>query len=108
MRATLPAILGQGVSSDSSVFLAGILTKPDLVDRGTEDKVVDVVRNLVYHLKKGYMVVKCRGQQDIQDQLSLTEALEKEQAFFKEHPHFRCLCHTVPFSENYWPAKFLT
>ncbi|XP_005370180.2 interferon-induced GTP-binding protein Mx1 [Microtus ochrogaster] len=78
----------------------GILTKPDLVDRGTEDKVVDVVRNLVYHLKKGYMVVKCRGQQDIQDQLSLTEALEKEQAFFKEHPHFSVLLEdgkaTVP------------
>ncbi|CAO2632557.1 Interferon-induced GTP-binding protein Mx2 [Lemmus lemmus] len=78
----------------------GILTKPDLVDRGTEDKVVDVVRNLVYHLKKGYMVVKCRGQQDIQEQLSLTEALEKEQAFFKEHPHFSVLLEdgkaTVP------------
>ncbi|KAL1787234.1 interferon-induced GTP-binding protein Mx2 [Sigmodon hispidus] len=79
----------------------GILTKPDLVDRGTEDKVVDVVRNLVYHLKKGYMIVKCRGQQDIQEQLSLTEALEKEQAFFKEHPHFSILLEdgkaTVPF-----------
>ncbi|XP_050017989.1 interferon-induced GTP-binding protein Mx1 [Alexandromys fortis] len=78
----------------------GILTKPDLVDRGTEDKVVDVVRNLVYHLKKGYMVVKCRGQQDIQNQLSLTEALEKEQVFFKEHPHFSVLLEdgkaTVP------------
>lgn len=78
----------------------GILTKPDLVDKGTEDKVVDVVRNLVYHLKKGYMVVKCRGQQDIQEQLSLTEALEKEQAFFKEHPHFSVLLEdgkaTVP------------
>uniref|UniRef100_A0A8C6RD90 Dynamin-type G domain-containing protein n=1 Tax=Nannospalax galili TaxID=1026970 RepID=A0A8C6RD90_NANGA len=67
----------------------GILTKPDLVDRGAEDKVVDVVRNLVCHLKKGYMVVRCRGQQDIQDQLSLAEALRREQAFFKEHPHFR-------------------
>ncbi|XP_040606204.1 interferon-induced GTP-binding protein Mx1 isoform X4 [Mesocricetus auratus] len=79
----------------------GILTKPDLVDRGTEDKVVDVVRNLVYHLKKGYMVVKCRGQQDIQEQLSLTEALEKEQAFFQDHPHFRVLLEdgkaTVPY-----------
>lgn len=75
------------------------MTKPDLVDRGTEDKVIDVVRNLVYHLKKGYMIVKCRGQQDIQEKLSLTEALEKEQAFFKEHPHFRYFCHTVPCSE---------
>ncbi|XP_029410886.1 interferon-induced GTP-binding protein Mx1 [Nannospalax galili] len=76
----------------------GILTKPDLVDRGAEDKVVDVVRNLVCHLKKGYMVVRCRGQQDIQDQLSLAEALRREQAFFKEHPHFsrkRCLNKSV-------------
>ncbi|KAK2491264.1 hypothetical protein MC885_015717 [Smutsia gigantea] len=78
----------------------GILTKPDLVDRGTEDKVVDVVRNLVCHLKKGYMIVKCRGQQDIQEQLSLAEALKKERAFFEDHPCFRDLLEegraTVP------------
>ncbi|XP_052014972.1 interferon-induced GTP-binding protein Mx1 isoform X2 [Apodemus sylvaticus] len=78
----------------------GILTKPDLVDRGAEDKVVDVVRNLVYHLKKGYMIVKCRGQQDIQKRLSLAEALQNEQVFFKKHPHFRVLLEdgkaTVP------------
>lgn len=78
----------------------GILTKPDLVDRGTEDKVVDVAQNLICHLKKGYMVVKCRGQQDIQDQLSLAEALEKERVFFEDHPHFRVLLEegraTVP------------
>ncbi|XP_014388413.1 PREDICTED: interferon-induced GTP-binding protein Mx1 isoform X2 [Myotis brandtii] len=69
----------------------GILTKPDLVDRGTEDKVVDVVRNLVYHLKKGYMIVKCRGQQDIQYQMSLSKALQRERAFFEDHPYFRDL-----------------
>ncbi|KAB0403505.1 hypothetical protein E2I00_002447, partial [Balaenoptera physalus] len=78
----------------------GILTKPDLVDKGTEDKVVDVVRNLVFHLKKGYMIVKCRGQQDIQHQLSLTKALQKEQDFFENHAHFRDLLEegraTVP------------
>ncbi|XP_036059753.1 interferon-induced GTP-binding protein Mx1-like [Onychomys torridus] len=78
----------------------GILTKPDLVDRGAEDKVIDVVRNLVYHLKKGYMIVKCRGQRDVQKHLNLTEALNMEQAFFKEHPHFRVLLEdgkaTVP------------
>ncbi|XP_052597293.1 protein Mx1-like isoform X3 [Peromyscus californicus insignis] len=78
----------------------GILTKPDLVDRGAEDKVIDVVRNLVYHLKKGYMIVKCRGQQDVQKQLNLAEALKMEQAFFKEHPHFSILLEdgkaTVP------------
>ncbi|XP_070322899.1 interferon-induced GTP-binding protein Mx1 isoform X2 [Odocoileus virginianus] len=78
----------------------GILTKPDLVDKGTEDKVVDVVRNLVFHLKKGYMIVKCRGQQDIQNRLSLAKALQREQAFFEDHAHFRELLEegraTVP------------
>nr|AMW93069.1 myxovirus resistance 1 protein [Carollia perspicillata] len=69
----------------------GILTKPDLVDKGTEDKIVDVARNLICHLKKGYMIVKCRGQQDIQDKMSLTEALCKEKTFFEEHPHYRDL-----------------
>ncbi|KAF3856040.1 hypothetical protein F7725_016763, partial [Dissostichus mawsoni] len=38
----------------------GILTKPDLVDRGTEENVVEIVNNEVIHLKKGYMIVKCR------------------------------------------------
>lgn len=65
------------------------MTKPDLVDKSTEDKVVDVVRNLVFHLKKGYMIIKCWGQQDIQHQLSLTKALQKEQDFFGNHAHFR-------------------
>ncbi|XP_020007585.2 interferon-induced GTP-binding protein Mx1 [Castor canadensis] len=78
----------------------GILTKPDLVDKGTEDEVVNVVRNLVYHLKKGYMIVKCRGQQDIQEQMSLTQALQNERSFFEDHPHFRALLEdgkaTVP------------
>ncbi|XP_047575745.1 interferon-induced GTP-binding protein Mx1 [Lutra lutra] len=78
----------------------GILTKPDLVDRGTEGKVVDVAQNLVCHLKKGYMIVKCRGQQDIQDQVTLAEALQKEKDFFEDHPHFRVLLEegraTVP------------
>lgn len=59
------------------------------MDKGTENRVVDVVQNLVCHLKKGYMIVKCRGQQDIQDQLSLAEALQKEKAFFEDHSHFR-------------------
>ncbi|XP_040606320.1 interferon-induced GTP-binding protein Mx1 [Mesocricetus auratus] len=90
----------------------GILTKPDLVDRGTEDKVVDVVRNLVYHLKKGYMVVKCRGQQDVQKQLNLAEALKMEKVFFKEHPHFRVLLEdrkaTVPHLAERLTAELIS
>lgn len=84
-----PCALGPCRVPDAESLLAGILTKPDLVDKGTEDQVVGVVRNLVCHLKKGYMIVKCRGQQDIQTRLSLAEALQKEKAFFEDHPQFR-------------------
>lgn len=48
-----------------------------------------MAQNLVCHLKKGYMIVKCRGQQDIQNQVTLAEALQKERVFFEDHPHFR-------------------
>ncbi|XP_044140202.1 interferon-induced GTP-binding protein Mx2-like [Bufo gargarizans] len=79
----------------------GILTKPDLVDKGTEEDILNVVNNNVIHLKKGYMIVKCRGQQDIQDRLSLKEAIKKEENFFKDHPFFRDLMHeekaTIPY-----------
>ncbi|XP_069886832.1 interferon-induced GTP-binding protein Mx2-like [Dipodomys merriami] len=90
----------------------GILTKPDLVDKGTEDKVVDVVHNLVCNLKKGYMIVKCRGQQDIQQRLSLSEALQKERAFFEDHPQFRVLLEdgkaTVPCLAERLTSELIT
>ncbi|XP_051998614.1 interferon-induced GTP-binding protein MxE isoform X1 [Xyrauchen texanus] len=68
-----------------------ILTKPDLVDKGMEEIVVRTVNNQVIPLKKGYMIVKCRGQQDINEKLSLVKALKKERQFFGEHAHFRSL-----------------
>ncbi|KAJ4927591.1 hypothetical protein JOQ06_015316 [Pogonophryne albipinna] len=67
------------------------MTKPDLVDKGTEDSVVQIVHNEVFPLKKGYMIVKCRGQKEIKDKVSLTEALEREEAFFSEHAYFKTL-----------------
>ncbi|XP_041066698.1 interferon-induced GTP-binding protein Mx3-like isoform X4 [Carcharodon carcharias] len=69
----------------------GILTKPDLVDKGTEGNVVDIIQNLVVELKKGYMIVKCRGQQEINDQLTLSEAIKKERKFFEDHEDYRPL-----------------
>ncbi|XP_053905450.1 interferon-induced GTP-binding protein Mx2-like [Malaclemys terrapin pileata] len=82
--------MAQEVDPDGERTL-GILTKPDLVDRGTESSVVDIVQNLVIHLRKGYMIVKCRGQQDIHDKLTLASAIQKERAFFEQHEHFRVL-----------------
>ncbi|NWI17380.1 MX protein, partial [Crypturellus soui] len=67
----------------------GILTKPDLVDKGTEESIVKIIRNQIVPLKKGYMIVKCRGQQDIRNNLSLTSAIQQEKVFFETHKHFR-------------------
>ncbi|XP_055501096.1 interferon-induced GTP-binding protein Mx3-like [Leucoraja erinacea] len=66
----------------------GILTKPDLVDKGTENNVVDIVYNLTVELAKGYMIVKCRGQNDINENISLVDAIAKEKAFFENHEQF--------------------
>ncbi|XP_034551422.1 interferon-induced GTP-binding protein Mx-like [Notolabrus celidotus] len=82
--------MAQEVDCDGERTL-GILTKPDLVDKGTEQTVLDIVHNEVIHLKKGYMIVRCRGQKDITDKVSLTEAIEKEKEFFQEHLHFQIL-----------------
>ncbi|XP_017350324.1 interferon-induced GTP-binding protein Mx1-like isoform X2 [Ictalurus punctatus] len=67
----------------------GILTKPDLVEKGKEDEVVSVINNDIIFLTKGYTVVRCQGQQEVVDRISLYEAIEKEKHFFIEHPHFR-------------------
>ncbi|KAM4796608.1 interferon-induced GTP-binding protein Mx1-like [Rhinophrynus dorsalis] len=79
----------------------GILTKPDLIDKGTEETVVNIVNNNIVHLRKGYMIVKCRGQQEIQDRLSLKESIQKEKAFFEDHEYFSELLDeekaTIPF-----------
>lgn len=72
-----------------SSFFPGILTKPDLVDKGTEETVVDIVHNDVIHLRKGYMIVKCRGQKEITEKVSLIEASEREKAFFESHIYFQ-------------------
>ncbi|NXM11193.1 MX protein, partial [Ploceus nigricollis] len=69
----------------------GILTKPDLVDRGTEDTIIKILRNKVIPLKKGYMIVKCRGQQDIHNKLTLAAAIQQERKFFESHEHFRAI-----------------
>ncbi|KAK9952344.1 hypothetical protein ABG768_018189 [Culter alburnus] len=68
-----------------------ILTKPDLIDKGTERNIVDIVHNKVIPLHKGYVIVKCRGQQQIDENIPLEEAKQMERDFFQNHDYFRCL-----------------
>uniref|UniRef100_A0A8C2HNX4 Dynamin-type G domain-containing protein n=1 Tax=Cyprinus carpio TaxID=7962 RepID=A0A8C2HNX4_CYPCA len=65
-----------------------ILTKPDLIDRGTEKNILAVVQNKVIPLRKGYVMVKCRGQQQIDEKVSLVEATQIERDFFQNHDFF--------------------
>ena len=62
----------------------GVLTKPDLVDRGTERSIVEIARNKSsFKLKLGFTLVKCRSQMNIDGDMSLKEALEEEKRFFR-------------------------
>uniref|UniRef100_A0A671SYV5 Interferon-induced GTP-binding protein Mx2-like n=1 Tax=Sinocyclocheilus anshuiensis TaxID=1608454 RepID=A0A671SYV5_9TELE len=89
--------IAQEVDPDGKRTIA-ILTKPDLIDRGTETRILDIVHNKVIPLRKGYIMVKCRGQQQIDDNISLEEAAQMESDFFRTHEHFSvvdqilCVC----------------
>ncbi|XP_073526940.1 interferon-induced GTP-binding protein Mx2-like [Phyllobates terribilis] len=69
----------------------GVLTKADLVDKGAENDVVSVAQNRVYNLRKGYVMVKCRSQVEVQNNLVLEDALVNEKIFFENHEHYRVL-----------------
>ncbi|XP_070539502.1 interferon-induced GTP-binding protein Mx-like [Ptychodera flava] len=71
----------------------GVLTKPDLVDLGTEPNVVKIAQNKVIPLKKGYTVIKCRGQKNVESKQPLQEAMDEEDRFFKEHRIYNVLYH---------------
>uniref|UniRef100_A0A7M4FI40 MX dynamin like GTPase 1 n=1 Tax=Crocodylus porosus TaxID=8502 RepID=A0A7M4FI40_CROPO len=78
----------------------GVLTKPDLVDKGTERTVIDIVHNLSVPLRKGYMIVKSHGQQDTNDKLTLASAITREREFFEEHEYFGLFCMCTIVTNN--------
>lgn len=59
----------------------GVLTKPDLVDRGAENRVVDLVEGRSYKLKLGWSIVRNPGQSDLED--STFDRHTSEKSFFK-------------------------
>uniref|UniRef100_A0A674BKX8 Myxovirus (influenza virus) resistance F n=1 Tax=Salmo trutta TaxID=8032 RepID=A0A674BKX8_SALTR len=79
--------MAQSVDPEGARTLA-ILTKPDLVDKGAEPDILKIVNGQVVHLNKGYIIVKCRGQNDINQKISLADATRLEMEFFKNHHHF--------------------
>ncbi|XP_060689810.1 interferon-induced GTP-binding protein Mx-like [Hemiscyllium ocellatum] len=69
----------------------GILTKPDLIDKGTEEEIIKILDNNVVPLKKGYILVKCRGQSELNANTTMSTALEEEIAFLQNSSTFRPL-----------------
>ncbi|KAI9594920.1 Dynamin central region-domain-containing protein [Syncephalis fuscata] len=65
----------------------GVLTKIDLMDQGTD--VVDILAGRIIPLRLGYVPVINRGQKDIETSKSIKSALDKELAFFENHPAYR-------------------
>ncbi|TRY85138.1 hypothetical protein DNTS_006337, partial [Danionella cerebrum] len=82
--------MAQNVDPEGLRTLA-ILTKPDLIDRGAEMDVLNIVEGKVIPLSKGYIIVRCRGQSDINNRLPFEKAMEAEQNFFRKHPYFSSL-----------------
>ena len=62
----------------------GVITKIDIMDRGTNAK--RMIMNQEIQLRLGFVGVKNRSQEDIQNQISVKAAMEKEMAFFASHP----------------------
>lgn len=76
-------------SCQNDFIASAILTKPDLIDKGAEADILKVLQGKVVPLKKGYTIVRCRGQSDINENVSLAEATRQEKEFFANHSQFR-------------------
>lgn len=67
----------------------GVLTKVDIMDSGTNIR--SEVSNEVVPLKRGYVAVKNRSQQDIKSNVTVQQALVKEKDWFRQHPIYRTM-----------------
>ena len=75
---------------ENNCFFVGVLTKPDLVDKGAEPDILNMVRFPDrFQIRKGFSVVKMRSKQEVTENVSLEEALSREQKWFERSPHFR-------------------
>jgi len=65
----------------------GVLTKIDLMDKGTN--ALDYLKGEVVPLRLGYIGVKNRSQEDINNGKTIRNALRDEEKFFTNHPVYR-------------------
>lgn len=71
----------------------GVLTKIDIMDRGTD--ALDMLMGRVIPLRLGYIGVVNRSQADIQSNKSIRDALKDEEKYFSEHPVYRSIANRM-------------
>lgn len=62
----------------------GVITKIDIMDKGTNAK--RMLSGQDVPLRLGYVGVKNRSQQDIIDNMSVKDSIEREKLYFATHP----------------------
>eukprot|EP00198_Chlamydomonas_reinhardtii_P011594 XP_001700931.1 dynamin-related GTPase [Chlamydomonas reinhardtii] len=67
----------------------GVLTKVDIMDRGTDCR--DVLLGKTLKLKHGWVAVVNRGQADLNSKVTMKDARAREQEFFKGKPEYQDL-----------------
>ena len=67
----------------------GVITKIDIMDRGTDAS--KMILNHEIPLKLGYVGVKNRSPEDINNKVKVSIALNKEEQYFREHSVYRNL-----------------
>ncbi|XP_022325964.2 dynamin-1-like isoform X4 [Crassostrea virginica] len=65
----------------------GVITKLDLMDKGTDAR--EILENKTLPLRRGYVGVVNRSQQDIDGRKDIRQALAGERKFFLSHPSYR-------------------
>lgn len=67
----------------------GVVTKIDLMDRGTN--ALDILLGKVIPLKLGFIGVINRSQEDINNKKKIHESVKAETNFFQKHPAYRSI-----------------
>ena len=63
-----------------------VITKPDLVDRGAENSVLDLLSGRKTNsYKLGFHIVKSRGQKALNEGVTINNGLDEEKDFFSNH-----------------------
>jgi interferon-induced GTP-binding protein Mx1 len=83
--ATIDILERATIYDPAGVRTIGVLTKPDLIDRGAEDEVLKIVQNIRKPLKLGYVIVKNRSQQELKTSVTLAQSQKNEDAYFSQH-----------------------